>query len=647
MRPIADMQYSDFLFECMDELVNQAAKLRYMSGGTVSVPLVMRAPVGATNRGAQHGQSPESYFTHVPGLKVVCVSDAYHAKGLLKSAVRDDNPVLFFEHKLLYGSARGASRQEASTSRADVPAEEYLVPLGRAVVKRAGADVTVVATHLSLYRCLAAAGELADEERDRVRGDRSADAAPARHRDDLGLVAKDRAARRSCTRTRSPAAGARRSPPGRPTSACTSSRRRSDASPSHDVPMPSPRSSSRRSSRRSSGSRPRCSSVLWVLMARPVRMPPLGTTSDELRILAWLKAEGDEPSRTASMLLEVETDKATLEVEAAVAGTLLRIVRDAGEVAGVGVVIAYVGALGDEVPAEAPEGEPTVPEAATAAPTRQGPSAKVTASPAVRRLAEQHGLDLPLVRGTGPGGRIEKQDVLRTVEGSQATGGEAVPAQRRALARRLERSAAIPQFALGVTVDMTEAAELLERERPAGVPGLGYTHLLLRAIAVALRAHPEMNALWVEDGPSRRRLVRADVGLAVAGEDSLLVVTVPEPDRLSLADLVEQSDRAAAEAREGRVSERFAAPVAVTLTNLGMVGVDRFTAIIDPDQTAIVAAGAVVERPGPVAGGVGLVRQLELTLSVDHRAVDGMAAGRFLASIRAALEGHDSPAPAP
>src|SRR6202142_902532 len=104
MRPIADMQYSDFLFECMDELVNQAAKLRYMSGGKVSVPLVMRAPVGASRRGAQHGQSPESYFIHVPGLKVVAPSDAYHAKGILKSAIRDENPVLVFEHKLLYGS---------------------------------------------------------------------------------------------------------------------------------------------------------------------------------------------------------------------------------------------------------------------------------------------------------------------------------------------------------------------------------------------------------------------------------------------------------------------------------------------------------------------------------------------------------------
>jgi pyruvate/2-oxoglutarate/acetoin dehydrogenase E1 component len=160
MRPIADMQYSDFLFECMDELVNQAAKLRLMSGGRLSVPMVMRAPVGTTVRGAQHGQSPESYFVHVPGLKVVCVSDAYNAKGLLKSAVRDDNPVLVFEHKLLYGS-KGREQAGGLDLTAEVPEEEYLVPIGKAVVKRAGADVTVVATHISLYRALAAAEQLA------------------------------------------------------------------------------------------------------------------------------------------------------------------------------------------------------------------------------------------------------------------------------------------------------------------------------------------------------------------------------------------------------------------------------------------------------------------------------------------------------
>ncbi len=162
MRPIADMQYSDFLFECMDELVNQAAKMRYMSGGKLKVPMVMRAPVGATNRGAQHGQCPESFFIHVPGLKVVCVSDAYHAKGLIKSAVRDDNPVLVFEHKLLYGS-KGRAMAGGIELTTHVPREEYLVPIGKAVVKRPGSSVTVVATHISLYRALAAAQELAAE----------------------------------------------------------------------------------------------------------------------------------------------------------------------------------------------------------------------------------------------------------------------------------------------------------------------------------------------------------------------------------------------------------------------------------------------------------------------------------------------------
>jgi pyruvate/2-oxoglutarate/acetoin dehydrogenase E1 component len=160
MKPIADMQYSDFLFECMDELVNQAAKMRYMSGGKLSVPMVMRAPVGMTLRGAQHGQCPESYFVHVPGVKVVAPSDAYHAKGILKAAIRDPNPVLVFEHKLLYGS-KGREAAGGFDLTAEVPEEEYVFPIGKAVIKRPGTDVTIVATHVSLYRALAAAQELA------------------------------------------------------------------------------------------------------------------------------------------------------------------------------------------------------------------------------------------------------------------------------------------------------------------------------------------------------------------------------------------------------------------------------------------------------------------------------------------------------
>ena len=161
LRPVADVQYSDFLFNMMDQLVNQAAKMRYMSGGTLAVPLVMRAPVGATARGAQHAQSPEAFFTHVPGLKVVAPSNAYDAKGLLKAAIRDENPVLVFEHKLLYGSKGPRSERGAVTANSDVPDEDYIVPIGQGAVRRPGADVTIVASLLMVYRALQAAEELA------------------------------------------------------------------------------------------------------------------------------------------------------------------------------------------------------------------------------------------------------------------------------------------------------------------------------------------------------------------------------------------------------------------------------------------------------------------------------------------------------
>ena len=163
MRPIADVQYGDFLFCMMDQLVNQAAKMTYMSGGRVKVPMVMRAPVGSTRRGSQHAQSLEAFFTHVPGLKVVAPSTAYDAKGLLKSAVRDDNPVLVFEHKLLYGSKGPRSEVGALSPIGEVPEEEYLVPIGKGIVRREGSDVTIVGKLLTVYRAMGAAERLAKE----------------------------------------------------------------------------------------------------------------------------------------------------------------------------------------------------------------------------------------------------------------------------------------------------------------------------------------------------------------------------------------------------------------------------------------------------------------------------------------------------
>jgi Pyruvate/2-oxoglutarate dehydrogenase complex, dehydrogenase (E1) component, eukaryotic type, beta subunit len=163
MRPIADVQYCDFLFCMMDQLVNQAAKMTYMSGGTVAVPMVMRAPVGATTRGSQHSQSVEGFFTHIPGIKVICPATAEDAKGMLKAAVREDCPVIMFEHKMLYGSKGNRAEPGALSPMGEVPDGDYVTPIGKGIIRREGKDVTVVANLLMMYKSLQAADILAKE----------------------------------------------------------------------------------------------------------------------------------------------------------------------------------------------------------------------------------------------------------------------------------------------------------------------------------------------------------------------------------------------------------------------------------------------------------------------------------------------------
>jgi len=163
LRPVADVQYGDFLFCAMDQVVNQIAKMRYMSGGKLTVPLVMRAPVGATGRGAQHAQNLESFFINVPGIKVACPATAYDALGILRAAIRDDNPVLMFEHKILYGSKGARAEADAVDASSEIPAEDFIVPLGKGVVRREGTDITIIGTLLMMHRALQAAETLAAE----------------------------------------------------------------------------------------------------------------------------------------------------------------------------------------------------------------------------------------------------------------------------------------------------------------------------------------------------------------------------------------------------------------------------------------------------------------------------------------------------
>jgi len=163
MIPIADVQYGDFLFCAMDQIVSQISMMRYMSGGKVNTPIVMRAPVGASNRGAQHAHSMESWFTNIPGIKVICPSNAYDAKGMLKSAVRDGNPVMIFEHKLLYGSKGARAEKGTMDASRFIPKEDYTVPIGKAAVVREGTDVSIFSTLLMLHRSLVAAEMLEKE----------------------------------------------------------------------------------------------------------------------------------------------------------------------------------------------------------------------------------------------------------------------------------------------------------------------------------------------------------------------------------------------------------------------------------------------------------------------------------------------------
>jgi pyruvate dehydrogenase E1 component beta subunit len=165
LRPVAEIQFNDFLTCAMDPICNQAAKLRFMMGGQVKIPVVIRAPIGASGRAAQHSQSLEAWFMHTPGLKVVMPSTPYDAKGLLKTAIRDDNPVMFFEHKLLYGArSPGGKAQTAVGSLTEVyrpaPEDDYTIPLGVADIKRQGRDVTIVATGFMVHQALRAAQAL-------------------------------------------------------------------------------------------------------------------------------------------------------------------------------------------------------------------------------------------------------------------------------------------------------------------------------------------------------------------------------------------------------------------------------------------------------------------------------------------------------
>lgn len=391
-------------------------------------------------------------------------------------------------------------------------------------------------------------------------------------------------------------------------------------------------------------------------------MPALGQTTDELLITTWFKAEGDTV-RLGDPLCEVETDKAMVEVESYVAGTLLSILHEAGETVEVGTPIAYIGVKGEQVPASGGPALAATAPPATPIPNEVVPDVKGTAtilaSPVARQLAKAHGIDLNTVKGSGPGGRIDKADVEALVgavagpqaappavdRGPQGADGSLtdtlVPRHRLVIAQRLTRSVqTIPHITLSISIDMRMARQALANGRDAGLEHLSYTHLILRAIARALHSHPAVNRIWSEDegGPRYHPVGAANVGLAVAGDDTLLVVTISNAGSSSLAELVRSTDEAVRRARSSSLNAADTKPAAIILSNLGMYRVDAFQAIIDPGQSAILAIGQIVDQVVAVDGGIHVRPQLRATLSIDHRVADGVQAAKFLGAIATELE---------
>ncbi len=385
-----------------------------------------------------------------------------------------------------------------------------------------------------------------------------------------------------------------------------------------------------------------------------IGMPRLSDSMEEATVLVWLKQPGDGV-RKGEPLVEVETDKATIVYEAELDGVLEEIVVADGETAALGAVIARVRIEGGgrATAAQDPASAPAVttvasPQVASAVSTAGG--GRYRATPVARRVAAELGVPLDGVAGTGPGGRIVRADVRLAAGNGQPApvlqpGGRgavhevALTSVQRTIAQRMSQSRTeIPEFTLEAEIDMESAARLRDDLRETGrEPVPSFNDLVVRAAALALREFPGLNASY-EDGTVRRH-GRVNVGIAVATDDALLVPTILDADEKSIFALAAESRRLAEKVRVKSIGPADLADGTFTVSNLGMFGVRRFTAVINHPQAAILAVGEVALRPTVGAdGSLAAGRLMDVALSCDHRAVYGADAARFLQRLRNLLE---------
>ncbi len=431
-----------------------------------------------------------------------------------------------------------------------------------------------------------------------------------------------------------------------------------------------------------------------------VQMPRLSDSMETGKIIRWIKKEGEDVKK-GEPLVEIESDKANIEVEAYASGKLSKIVVPEGESAPIGAVIARIGGDGETaLRPEAAEPKPAVKAAAAAGTvaraeaaaesggeqypqggpddrTEAGPAAqaalrmlrraapeegeRVKASPVARRLAEEHGLDLSTVQGTGPGGRITREDVEAAVQKGVAparAAAPAAPAAREAVARpreevevvelsRMQATIAMrmsqskfsaPHFYITSEIAMDEAVRLREMFNRAvdESEAITFNDLVIKAVAIALTRFPEVNASWADGRIERKRAI--NIGFAVGLPDGLIVPVLHNADEKSLTEIGKESKALIERSKARKAQPQDYQGNTFTISNLGMYDVDQFTAIINPPDSGILAVGSILDKPAVKDGQVVVGKRMRVTLSVDHRVFYGVTAAQFLQAVRRLLE---------
>ena len=406
-------------------------------------------------------------------------------------------------------------------------------------------------------------------------------------------------------------------------------------------------------------------------MAKELVMPQMGYDMQQGTVVRWIKKEGDEVVR-GEPVAEIETDKAVVEMESIGGGVLRKIVAPEGTVAQVGEVIAIIGEPGEDIssleakapkPAAKTSPAPKAEAALAKAPAAQQPPApaqpppapagEIKASPVAKRLAQELGVDLGRVTGTGPGGRIVREDVEAVAQSPAAQPATPAPAassaetgrveltrMRQAIARITSISKQqIPHYYVGNEIDMTSAMEMRRQvnEKLGGDPRVTVNDLIIKAVTITLKDFPALNSSFKEDHLETHPYI--NVGIAIDLEQGLIVPSIANCESKSLAEIARASTDLGKRAQEGRLHESEYSGGTFSISNLGTLDVDSFFAIILPPQSAVLAVGSVKKRPIIDDNDQVVVRQMmNANLSADHRISDGAEGARFLQALKALLE---------